>query len=292
MHLKISPDQYPLKLWVEISELLPSSSAESLKYRWFSLAHDPSDFQNEWTTNDDSALMDVIYDNEPDLLDFHKQASCKVRWSQLAMKFNNVSNHPKLGKHCKERWLNHLSPHLNKNPWTDQEDILLLEQALVHNNKWSKITQFFPGRTQHNIKNRFMSLIAREHKVSTKKLTIKGSYCRNLVMKTLVSLQKSLVNSLNIRILLQKEETPTNTENKMNEFLGFEGNLFNETPTNNPLNFFNFMKSEDDSLKRNINNMNEVGFSEKIDQECSGKEKFDLKNGENYEENMDFFNLM
>lgn len=43
-----------------------------------------------------------------------------VKWSEIA-----ASIPGRLGKQCRERWFNHLSPDLTKAPWTDQEDGIL-----------------------------------------------------------------------------------------------------------------------------------------------------------------------
>ena len=42
--------------------------------------------------------------------------------------------------------------------------------TLNFSRKWAKVSRFFPGRTQHNIKNRFISLMVKHLKVSRKKL--------------------------------------------------------------------------------------------------------------------------
>ena len=42
--------------------------------------------------------------------------------------------------------------------------------ALSFSRKWAKLAKYFPGRTQHNIKNRFISIMVKFLKVSRKKL--------------------------------------------------------------------------------------------------------------------------
>ncbi len=185
----LHPDQFDDYHWLEISHLLPSTSPELLKYKWISLTHRTSKYVNSWNFKDDYILMEIISENEPSLLAPHHSRS-KVKWSRIAMKFNHQSKNNKLGKHCKERWLNHLSPHLNKAVWTDEDDILLIENAIIHNKKWVKIASFFPGRTQHHVKNRFLSLIARENKISTKKLSFKEGRCQSMILRTLCSLKR------------------------------------------------------------------------------------------------------
>ena len=228
-----------------MSYILPSTSAESLKYKWISLTHKPSDFQNSWNLKDDCILMEIIHNFEPALVESNSSKP-NVKWSRIAMTFNHQSKNTKLGKHCKERWFNHLSPHLNKTVWTDEEDILLLENAIAHNKKWIKIAHDFPGRTQHNVKNRFLSLIAREHKISSKKLSFKESCNKSMILSTLSNLKQrfefSMKNNKNPLMLFQQKSSEhfdmTEFFNKENTyFTGFdEGSQFIYTNQSNALN--------------------------------------------------------
>ena len=71
-------------------------------------------------------------------------------------------------RQCKERWFNYLSPNVKSLPWTIEED-QKLEQ--LHNElgaKWVKISQFFPSRTDTNIKNRWMVLQRQKKRLEKK----------------------------------------------------------------------------------------------------------------------------
>ena len=43
------------------------------------------------------------------------------------------------------RWQNHLSPNINKEPWTDEEETTLLCAQLQHGNRWADISKMLPG---------------------------------------------------------------------------------------------------------------------------------------------------
>ena len=61
-------------------------------------------------------------------------------------------------RQCRERWVNYLSPNVSLAPWTAEEDILLNTLVAEHGKHWSKISSFFPSRTDVQLKNRYNSV--------------------------------------------------------------------------------------------------------------------------------------
>jgi hypothetical protein len=54
----------------------------------------------------------------------------------------------------------YLNPNINQNPWTKEEDQLLLEEQKIYENDWKDISKvFLPNRTNIAIRNRFNRLI-------------------------------------------------------------------------------------------------------------------------------------
>jgi hypothetical protein len=67
-------------------------------------------------------------------------------------------------RQCKERWTYYLSPRLNHQPWTEDEDAQLIEKQAEYGAKWVRIAQFFPNRTDAMVTNRFQMLQRRRTK--------------------------------------------------------------------------------------------------------------------------------
>ena len=73
-------------------------------------------------------------------------------------------------RQCRERWKKFLCPSLNNSPWTQEEDDLLKSKVAAFGHKWKFFTQFFVGRTDINIKNRYNFLKKKEMKMLKNKI--------------------------------------------------------------------------------------------------------------------------
>jgi len=74
-------------------------------------------------------------------------------WEKVAeeMKTRNA-------RQCKERYLYYLDPTINNEPFTFDEDLLLLTLVREQGTRWSSLTERFVRRTQYSLKNRWMYL--------------------------------------------------------------------------------------------------------------------------------------
>ncbi|XP_019451980.1 PREDICTED: myb-related protein 340-like [Lupinus angustifolius] len=99
-----------------------------------------------WTLEEDSLLIHYI--------------AChgEGRWNMLA----KSAGLKRTGKSCRLRWLNYLKPDIKRGNLTPHEQLLILELHSKWGNRWSKIAQHLPGRTDNEIKNYWRTRVQKQ----------------------------------------------------------------------------------------------------------------------------------
>jgi hypothetical protein len=62
-------------------------------------------------------------------------------------------------RQCRERWKNYLNPALRNDPWTLEEDQILIDKYAQFGSKWNKIATFFTNRADNSIRNRWQLIL-------------------------------------------------------------------------------------------------------------------------------------
>jgi hypothetical protein len=94
--------------------------------------------KTKWTPDEDALLTESVHEHG------------MTNWTLISQSVPGRN-----GKQCRERWTNQLCPSLNKENWTHQEDITLLQQQRIYGNVWSQVARFLPGRSPSSVKNRW-----------------------------------------------------------------------------------------------------------------------------------------
>lgn len=122
---------------VGLSRGVPNKNEEDMDLR-----------RGPWTVEEDFTLMNYIA--------HHGEG----RWNSLA----RCAGLKRTGKSCRLRWLNYLRPDVRRGNITLEEQLLILELHSRWGNRWSKIAQQLPGRTDNEIKNYWRTRVQKHAK--------------------------------------------------------------------------------------------------------------------------------
>lgn len=101
--------------------------------------------RGNWTQEEDELLTSLV------------QEFGLKKWAVIAAKLPSG----RIGKQCRERWVNHLDVYVKKVQWSPEEDAILIENQKKLGNKWCAISKLLDGRPENAVKNRWNSLVNR-----------------------------------------------------------------------------------------------------------------------------------
>lgn len=142
------------KNWKKISQVAFQGRRSDVQclHRWQKVLR-PGLVKGSWSKKEDNIVLEMV----------RKHGVGNIKWSVIAGQLPG-----RLGKQCRERWFNHLDPGLKKEPWSVEEDKILMEAQTTMGNKWCQIAALLPGRSENAVKNRWNSAMRRKLQTSKK----------------------------------------------------------------------------------------------------------------------------
>ena len=238
-----SVKQHDGRNWKAIASKIPGRSFSQCTQRWKRMQ--PHKSRQPWSKFEDRSVLELV----------DKYGS---NWTLISTYLQGRTS-----KQIRERYYNKLDQNINRNKFTEEDDLKILNKWKEIGPKWLQISKEFKGRPENMIKNRFYSYIKRKYQLNRNIPNYKSD---------LMSIEKPQENSnyLDSNEVnpseLDKifEEEPENLENNfnkvydLNEIYNVTNDKYEEEAEIKKIkNHFEYLKKKKNFLESTLLNLNE-----------------------------------
>ncbi|WZZ24162.1 hypothetical protein YC2023_007563 [Brassica napus] len=128
----------------KIAECVKDRTDVQCLHRWQKVLN-PELVKGPWSKEEDDTIIALVEKYGP------------TKWSTISQHLPG-----RIGKQRRERWHNRLNLGINKNAWTQEEELTLIRAHQIYGNKWAELMNFLPGRSDNAIKNHWNSAVKKK----------------------------------------------------------------------------------------------------------------------------------
>ena len=111
--------------------------------------------RDEWTSDEDEELRRLV--------GVHGIPRWSLIGQDMETRFGALPGAGRWNTRCRDRWVNYLSPDIDRSEFTVEEELRVVSEVLARGTAWSAISkECMPKRPANDIKNRFVVLIGKE----------------------------------------------------------------------------------------------------------------------------------
>lgn len=115
----------------------------------------------KFTPEEDKRLKDAVYRHTA--VGENRKIKVRCCWKEVAEEVGGG----RTVKQCRGRWHSYLSSEGIKKPWTEEQEIFLLEKQGELGNKWAAIARLLGDKSAMDVKNRYYTVLRRRSGIST-----------------------------------------------------------------------------------------------------------------------------
>ncbi|MDR1434828.1 MAG: hypothetical protein LBI77_00270 [Puniceicoccales bacterium] len=128
--------------WPKVAKNIPNRNGRKCKQRWEGLEQKKAKRKTgPWTQEEEKLLIESVKTYGP-------AQGRRGYWKEIATLVPGRSH-----RQCRNHWVECCNPHRKHEPWSEEEDKILIENYFKFGPQWKEIAPFLPGRTLQDLQN-------------------------------------------------------------------------------------------------------------------------------------------